>query len=50
MSALGIAVIGCGWVCEKVHLPALAGDSPVRIAGVYDSVDARAADAKARCS
>jgi predicted dehydrogenase len=50
MDSVNIAVIGCGWVCEKVHLPALAQDPRVHIAGVYDSVDARAVELAERFS
>ena len=48
MNTINIAVIGCGWVCEKVHLPALARDPRVHIAGVYDSVDAKAEELAGR--
>ena len=50
MDSVNIAVIGCGWVCEKVHLPALALDPRVHIAGVYASVDVRTAELAERFS
>ena len=43
-SYIDIAILGCGWVCEAVHLPALVGHPDVEITGIYDSSAHRATE------